>query len=109
MILNNISTLSKGDWVKGKPQNGELIIGFVERMGSLEGVVSVTVATSDKKDTVGKTIQMLTKNVEKLPEFQAETEEELQYLIDLALLTGDEDWFLELTSKLNKLRQPVMK
>jgi uncharacterized protein YpiB (UPF0302 family) len=33
--------------------------------------------------------------------------EQILFLIDLALSTGDEDWFNELSSKLNSMRQLV--
>lgn len=106
-LNNNVTRLNTGDWVTGKPKNGELIIGFIEKIGSLDGVIKVTVTTSDNKDTIGKTIQISTHSVEKLPISKVESAEELQFLIDLALSTGDEDWFIELSSKLNSMRQLV--
>jgi uncharacterized protein YpiB (UPF0302 family) len=33
--------------------------------------------------------------------------EQVLFLIDLALLTGDEDWFMELSAKLNSMKQLV--
>lgn len=109
MLINNISNLNTGDWVKGKPQNGELIIGFIEKLGTKDGIVKVTVVKSDNKQTIGKIIQLATDSIEKLPVSKAENVEELQFLIDLALLTEDEDWFFELSTKLNSMRQPVFK
>jgi len=109
MMLNNISTLNISDWIKGSSQNGELIIGFIEKVDSFDGGVRVTVATSDNKETIGKTIQMSLKSVEKLPVSKLANEQELQFLIDLALSTEDEDWFIELSSKLNSIQPLVLK
>ena len=109
MLLNNITTLNVTDWVTAKSHNGELIIGFIDRMDSENGLVKVTVATSDNKETIGKTIPISTKSVEKLPMSISASEKELQFLIDLALSTEDEDWFIDLSSRLNSIRQLVLK
>jgi uncharacterized protein YpiB (UPF0302 family) len=109
MLLNNIMTLNISDWVTGKSRNGELIIGFIDRIDSENGIVKVTVATSDNDETIAKTIPIQTKFVEKLPMSSSASEEELQFLIDLALLTEDEDWFIDLSSRLNSIRQLVLK
>lgn len=96
-----------GDWVKGESSNGELIIGFVESLSSVEGVVKVAVVTCDNKDIIGKTIALLSKKVKPLPAANVTNKEQILFLIDLALSTGDEEWFKELSSKLNSMRQLV--
>jgi uncharacterized protein YpiB (UPF0302 family) len=104
MLSNNTSILNTGDWIKGESRDGELVIGYIESI-ILDGAVSVTVVTSDNKETVGKTIQMLSKRVKKLPDSIVTNREQILFQIDLALSTGDEEWFLELSSKLNSMRQ----
>jgi hypothetical protein len=107
MLTNNRFEI--GDWVKGKSQNGELIIGYIETIDLLKGIIGVTVITSDNKETIGKTIKMLYKWVERLPISAIDHEEQLLHLIDLALTTGDEDWFIELSVKLSAVRQLELK
>ncbi|MEH6939342.1 IDEAL domain-containing protein [Bacillus sp. JJ664] len=108
MNLNNETILKTGDWVKGKSVDGELVIGFIESLTILDEIVKVNVINSDNKTTVGKTIQMRNKNVKKMPDSKVKNKEQIRFLIDLALSTGDEDWFNELSSQLNSMRQLVI-
>lgn len=101
--------LEIGDWVKGKTRNGELLQGYIDMTDPLRGVVKVTVVKSDNEKLVGKTIGMLEKNVEKLALSDTMSEEEILYLIDLALLTKDEDWFMELSAKMSTLKSDNQK
>ncbi|MBE3570294.1 MAG: IDEAL domain-containing protein [Bacillales bacterium] len=96
--------LEIGDWVKGKTRNGELLQGYIDMTDPLRGVVKVTVVKSDNEKLIGKTIGMLEKNVEKLPLSETVSEEEILYLIDLALLTKDKEWFMDLSLKLSSLK-----
>jgi hypothetical protein len=107
MLLNNDTIIKKGDWVKGSTPDGELIIGYIESLNSLAGAVNVTVVKSDKKETIGKTIEVGSKRVKSLPISMVRNKEQILFLIDLALLTGDQDWFTELSSQLNAMRQLV--
>jgi uncharacterized protein YpiB (UPF0302 family) len=107
MLSSNKTILKIGDWIKGKSRDGELIIGYIESLDILEDKVNVTVTTSDNEAIVGVTIPMLTKQVKKLPDAQVKNKEQIQFLIDLALTTGDENWFMELSSKLNSMRELV--
>ncbi|SFC65744.1 IDEAL domain-containing protein [Bacillus sp. OV322] len=107
MFTNGNSVLKTGDWIKGKLKDGELIIGYIESQSILDGVVKVTVAKSDNREMLGKTISTLSKNVKRLPLSKAVNKEQILFLIDLALLTGDEEWFIELSSKLNSINQLV--
>ena len=107
MASNNQSILKTGDWIKGKSQEGELIIGYIESLNILEGVVKVNVITSDNHEAIGKTISILSNRVKSLPVSNVINKEQLLFLIDLALSTGDEDWFIELSSKLNSIKQLV--
>ncbi|MBS4215251.1 MULTISPECIES: IDEAL domain-containing protein [Neobacillus] len=107
MVPNDRSSLKTGDWIKGTSWDGELILGFIESMDILEGVVKVTVIRSDNTETIGKTIPILSKQVKKLPVSTATNKEQTRFLIDLALSTGDEEWFMELTAKLKEMKQLV--
>jgi len=107
MATNNQSILNIGDWVKGETQEGELIIGYVESFTLIEDVVNVKVVTCDNNETIGKTVQLLTKQVKILPDSKVTNKEQVRFLIDLALSTGDEDWFLELSAKLNGMNELV--
>ncbi|MFJ8258726.1 IDEAL domain-containing protein [Peribacillus asahii] len=107
MTANKDPILKAGDWVKGKSIDGELLIGYIESLAIQGGALKVTVVTSDNEMTVGKTILMQSKNVKKLPESKVSNKEQIRFLIDLALSTGDEEWFIELSSQINSMRQLV--
>jgi hypothetical protein len=104
--MNN-SFLKVGDWIKGKSRDGELIIGYVESLDVLDEKINATITSSDDVALVGKTIPMPTNGVKKLPEPQVKNKEQIQYLIDLALATGDQEWFMELSEQLKAMRELV--
>lgn len=106
-MSNNNAILYIGDWIKAKSRVGELIIGYVESLDLSEEMTKVTVTSSDHEELVGKTIPILNNKVIRLPNSNVKNKEQILYLIDLALATGDEDWFLELSSKLNAIRELV--
>ncbi|MEG9295266.1 IDEAL domain-containing protein [Mangrovibacillus sp. Mu-81] len=99
--------LTTGDWVKGTSRDGELIIGYIENFDIQGTTVSAKVVTSDNREIEGLSIPLLAKDVKKLPEVKIANKEQIQFLIDLALSTGDEEWFLELTAKLNAMKNLV--
>ncbi|WP_245917407.1 MULTISPECIES: IDEAL domain-containing protein [Bacillus] len=94
-----------GDWVKGKSRNGELIRGYIETIDPINGIIKVNVLDSDNDKSIGKTVATLSRWVAKLSVAEKRDEEELGYLIDLALITNDEPWFMELTTELSALKQ----
>jgi uncharacterized protein YpiB (UPF0302 family) len=104
-MMNTI--LTTGDWVKGTSRNGELIIGYIENLDHHRATVKAKVITSDNREIEGNTIPLLAKDVKKLPDFRIANKGQIQFLIDLALSTGDEEWFQELTSKLKSMRELV--
>nr|WP_263327251.1 IDEAL domain-containing protein [Neobacillus sp. Marseille-Q6967] len=109
MLSNNqFSIFEIGDWIKGESRNGELIIGYIESISNLEGVVKVTVVRCDNEEIIGKTIPLLSKQVKLLPAANVTNKEQILFLIDVALSTGDKEWFNELTTKLNSMRQLVI-
>ncbi|WRP07563.1 IDEAL domain-containing protein [Rossellomorea aquimaris] len=105
MMSNNQSILKTGDWIKGESHSGELIIGYIENFDTNGETVKAKVVTSDNKTIEGRTVPLLSKQVKKIPAAHVKNKEQIQFLIDLALSTGDEEWFLELTSKLNSMRE----
>lgn len=107
MLSNNNTILKVGDWIKGKSRDGELFIGYIESLDILEEKVNVKITSSDDESLFGKTIPMAKNGVKKLPDPKVENKEQIQYLIDLALATGDEEWFMELSEKLNSMRELV--
>ncbi|GIN88779.1 hypothetical protein J6TS2_51650 [Heyndrickxia sporothermodurans] len=106
-MSNNNSVLKVGDWVRGKSKEGELIVGYIESLDTIGGVVKVTVVKCDNRDTISKTISILSKHVKKLPDSKVINKEQILFLIDMALLTGDEEWFMGLSSKLKSMKQLV--
>lgn len=50
---------------------------------------------------------MQSKDVKKLPESKVSNKEQIRFLIDLALSTGDEEWFIEQSSQINSMRQLI--
>ncbi|MGN7177147.1 group-specific protein [Paenibacillus sp. FSL R5-0490] len=105
MMSNHNAILKTGDWVKGKSREGELIIGYIENLD--EGIIKTKVISSDNKTIEGKIIPLQSKQVKKIPAAKVSNKEQIHFLIDLALSTGDEEWFFELTSKLNSMRELV--
>lgn len=104
--MNEEKTILKtSDWVKGTSRNGEMIIGFIDSMSMVQGAVNVTVAESDNVDIIGKTVPLAVRQVESLPQAVTKDAAQLEYLIDLALQTGDREWFEELTGELNGKKQ----
>jgi hypothetical protein len=89
-----------GDWVMGNTDQDELIHGFIDSMNELHGTVGITVIASDNEFAIGATVEVLNNAVKKLPDSSFDNKEQLKSLIDIALLTNDEQWFMELTDKL---------
>jgi hypothetical protein len=90
-------SLKIGDWVKGRTHDGELIQGYLEDVNNIQGFAKVKVIECDNKFRRGKTIEVLDHWIEKIPESSEITEEYINMLIDLALLTKDEEWFMDLS------------
>lgn len=101
LMLPANNRFESGDWVKGKTRNGELIRGYIESVDFLQGIAKVHVVESDNKKTIGKQVGVLLNWIEKLPVSTEINEEQILQLIDLALLTKDEQWFNDLSVKLD--------
>ncbi|MCQ6558961.1 IDEAL domain-containing protein [Paenibacillus mendelii] len=87
------------EWVQGKTSDGQLIHGFIESIESLQRIVKVHVVQSDYEDAIGTLIAVREERLKKLPELAMEDAPSIENLIDLALSTKDEAWFMELTEK----------
>jgi hypothetical protein len=97
--MNKIILLEEGFWVKGKSVNGEIVLGYIENINSLSGTVKVKVVESDNEEIKGRTIEMLQRSISKLPDNPLQSEGEVLSLIDIALLTRDQEWFDELSKQ----------
>ncbi len=86
-----------GDWVRGTSEDGEFILGFVDNIHTSSKMVKVKVVQSDHDSAVGKTIEIASRSVKQMPSVRLE--EDIRALIDLSLLTKDEEWFYELTKQ----------
>ncbi|UVI31547.1 IDEAL domain-containing protein [Paenibacillus spongiae] len=97
------------DWVQGKTRDGQLIRGFIESVDSLQAIVKVYVVQSDNEDAIGTRVSVREQWLKKLPELAMEDAPSIQNLIDLALSTKDEAWFMELSEKQRAIQAPADK
>lgn len=95
----------KGEWVRGRLREGELIHGYVESVNPELEINKVTVIKSDDDQLIGKVIWIGDNFVEKLPTAPANSKNELLSLIDIALLNKDEQWFMELSEQLSSIKK----
>ncbi|MCL6571697.1 MAG: IDEAL domain-containing protein [Bacillus sp. (in: Bacteria)] len=95
----------KGEWVRGRLREGELIHGYVESVNPELEINKVTVIKSDNDQLIGKVIWIGDNFVEKLPTVPANSETELLSLIDIALLNKDEQWFMDLSEQLSSIKK----
>ncbi|MDD9149884.1 MULTISPECIES: hypothetical protein [unclassified Sporolactobacillus] len=89
----------KGDWVKGRTVNGELMHGYIVDYNAGTGTVKVHVVACDRESTVGRTIETLGYLIKPFPVLPP-TGGQLRSMADLALVTYDRDWFMDLSSQL---------
>ncbi|WP_080848353.1 IDEAL domain-containing protein [Cytobacillus gottheilii] len=102
-----MTNLQIGDWIKAQSPDGELILGYIDSVHEQEQFAKVIVVTSDNNEAVGKKIPILQKRLKKIPNAKVTNVEQLRFLIDLALETGDREWFNELSNKLNSMKKLV--
>ncbi|MCL1631197.1 IDEAL domain-containing protein [Sporolactobacillus sp. CPB3-1] len=94
------SNWKKGDWVKGRTVNGELMHGFIVDCNQEEGTVKVHVVACDRETTVGRVIETIGYLIKPLPELPLNGQQ-LRSMTDLALITADRDWFMQLSEQLS--------
>ncbi|WP_332633549.1 IDEAL domain-containing protein [Halalkalibacter flavus] len=102
MEAHNNKELKQGDWIKGKTRNDEWVHGYIESVEPYHPLVRLKVLFSDNTEFVGRTIRIEKKDIEKQAPLTNFSEAELLNFIDLALSTRDQQWFMELTSKLKR-------
>ncbi|GGD48432.1 IDEAL domain-containing protein [Paenibacillus nasutitermitis] len=93
-------TFEISDWVQANTSNGELIHGYIESMDGEQGIAKLMVIKSDNEEIVGKMITVREHGLKRLPAASFDDVGHILNLIDLALSTHDEAWFMELTEKL---------
>lgn len=87
------------DWVQGQTISGEFIFGYVEQIDLEQGVAKVYVVKSDNEDSAGRIALAKLHHLKQQAHWSPE-EEDLRGLIDLALVTQDQAWFVELSDQL---------
>jgi hypothetical protein len=98
-----------GDWVKAKSVEGELVIGYIERLNEKSKTAKIKVVQAEQASIAGRTIETLIRSVSALQPSSISTKDEILGLIDLALFTRDEKWFLELTNELSRYEKNTNK
>ncbi|RYL92637.1 hypothetical protein ABNN70_02005 [Sporolactobacillus sp. Y61] len=93
----------KGDWVKGRTVNGELMHGYVVDFDNHEGTVKVHVVACDRESTVGRVVETLNYLVRPFPVLPFNSQQ-IRSMADIALITSDRDWFMDLSSQLVRLK-----
>ncbi|MUT67490.1 IDEAL domain-containing protein [Paenibacillus sp. NEAU-GSW1] len=94
-------SIEVSDWVQGKTVHGEFFFGYVEQVDEPKGLVKVNVVKSDNEEAIGKATVVRDAWLKKLPEPSVHSDAaSIRNLIDLALSTWDEAWFMELTEQL---------
>lgn len=99
-----VARIQLGDWVSGTSVNDERVRGFVEEFSRQHGFAWIRVTQSDREASIGNVVETSLAKLEKLSDEGWQDEFALYDLIDLALATRDEQWFMELTSSLTDFR-----
>jgi hypothetical protein len=97
------------DWVMATTNEDELIHGYVESIDVLQGIARVYVVASDRESAIGRMMEVSHQDVKKLPITTFDIEEQVKSLIDIALVTRDEEWFMELSGKLLAIQKNGLK
>ena len=92
------------DWIKGKSAEGELIIGFVEKINEENQTMTVKVIQAEQNFEIGTTVELPANSVVKLSNSSFRSQEEVLSVIDLALETNDEEWFQDLIGQFYSLK-----
>lgn len=106
MTTTNHTAIQVGDWISGTSQEDEKFIGYVDSRTE-DNIVKIWVSQSDHDNIVGEFVQTKLSKIKKLPENPSLTTDELNSLMDLALLTKDKEWFQDLVSELIMSSTPL--
>ncbi|WP_050180507.1 hypothetical protein [Domibacillus robiginosus] len=101
--MGNKTQFRVGDWVQGETWDKQRIYGYVVKIENPEDITKVYIVESVNKELEGRMIRVLSKSLQLVPE-QEPAEAALEQLIDMALLTKDEEWFGQLLQQLQELR-----
>lgn len=101
--MGNKTQFRVGDWVQGETWDKQRIYGYVIKIENPEDITKVYIVDSVNKELKGRMIRVLSKALHVVPG-QAPAEAALEQLIDIALLTKDEEWFGQLLEQLQELR-----
>lgn len=96
-------SIQVGDWVSGTSIKDERFLGYVEEIKN--NMFLVRVIDSDHQAAIGTVVKSQMKHVKKMSVNPIQTTAHLLNMIDLALSTRDQKWFIDLTNQLNKLQQ----
>lgn len=97
--MKNKAKFNIGHWVQGKTWDKQRIYGYVINIENPEDIAKVYIVDSVNEELPGRMIRVLSKSLQKVPE-QTLTKAALEQLIDIALLTRDEEWFKRLSKQL---------
>ncbi|MHA6480905.1 IDEAL domain-containing protein [Paenibacillus sp. strain BS8-2] len=89
------------DWVHGITGDGEMVYGFVESADRLQSLITLYVVKSDNVERERKYATVKLSTIKSVEGIDAEDLRHVDDLIDLALATRDEAWFMELTDGIN--------
>lgn len=89
-----------GSWVGGTTWNDERFIGYIEAFGE-DDTVQIRITQSDVTESVGEAVITSIYKVDRLRSAIRYEPAELRMLIDLALDSGDREWFAELAASLS--------
>jgi hypothetical protein len=92
-----------GHWIEGETWDKQRIYGYIVKIGQPEDILKVYVVHSANEELKGRMIHVLSKSLQKVSK-QAPAEAAIEQLVDLALLTKDQEWFEQLSTQLHKLR-----
>lgn len=102
--MGNKTQFHVGDWVQGETWDKQRIYGYVVKIENPEDITKVYIVDSVNEELIGRMIRVLTKSLQPVLE-QEPAEASLEQLIDMALLTKDEEWFEQLSAELRKLKK----
>ncbi|GAA4869345.1 hypothetical protein GCM10023310_56320 [Paenibacillus vulneris] len=90
------------DWVSGTSAEDEKFIGYVESIDAY-GTVKVRVTQCDHEEAIGQVVTSSLGKLSKLTDY-VPVEAGLRSLMDLALMTRDQEWFDDLYANLRMLQ-----
>lgn len=98
--MENNMQFQVGDWIQGETWDKQRIYGYVIKIEDPEDIMKVYIVDSVNRELIGRMIHVLSKSIEKVADTIVTEEAALEQLIDMALLTKDEEWFERLIAQL---------